>query len=100
MQQGTYYFGVRDNCGNINYTPFKWLMTWYDASTGWGIQIPTGGLNYYNCGENHWGTIWIKDQSRSTKIAEFQANGGNSGTLDSNTSVWIGWEAFAFAAWN
>ena len=100
VQQGTYYFGVRDNCGNINYTPFKWLMTWYDASTGWGIQIPTGGLNYYNCGENHWGTIWIKDQSRSTKIAEFQANGGNSGTLDGNTSVWIGWEAFAFAAWN
>lgn len=100
VQQGTYYFGVRDNCGNINYTSFKWLMTWYDASTGWGIQIPTGGLNYYNCGENHWGTIWIKDESRSTKIAEFQANGGNSGTLDGNTSVWIGWEAFAFAAWN
>ena len=100
VQRGNKYFGVKDACGNINYTEFKWLMTWYDGSTGWGIQIPTDGLNYFVSGENHWGTIWIKDESRSTKLAEFRANSGASGTLDGNTSVWIGWEAFAFAAWN
>lgn len=64
-------------------------MTWYDGSTGWGIQIPTDGLNYYVSEENHWGTIWIKDASRSTKLAEFRANSGASGTLDGNSSVWI-----------
>ena len=99
-QQGVYYFGVKDACGNINYVPFKWLMCWYDGSEN-GIDIGTSGYNYYSCGENHWGNIRIRAGGKSgQEIANFTANGGASGTLNGASSVWIGWESFAFTCWN
>ena len=99
-QKGTYYFGVKDACGNINYVAFNWLMCWYDGSEN-GIDIGTSGYNYYSCGENHWGNIRIRTGGKSgQEIANFTANGGASGTLNGASSVWIGWESFAFTCWN
>ena len=98
-QTGTYYFGAKDNCGNISYVTYSYKVLFGDEPSNY-TEINTSGYNYWWCGENHWGTITVRD-SGNNEIARIDpANNGASGTVNGRSTMKVGWGGFCFACWN
>ena len=98
-QTGTYYFGAKDNCGNISYVAYSYKVLFGDKPSSY-TEINTSGYNYWWCGENHWGVITVRDSNNDEIVRIDPANNGASGTVNGRGTMKVGWDGFCFACWN